>query len=537
MRDTTLSSRVTRRQFLQRVARYGSGAVLGSLFALDLFAREDRFHVPLTGRAPAKNNRIVILGGGLAGLCAAYELRKLGYVCTVLEARLRPGGRSWTIRHGTEETEIGNPKQVCTFDEGQFVNAGPMRIPHHHTTTLGYCREFGIPLTIFTNFNEGAYIVRAGSPKLRIREVIADMSGYTSELLAKVVKHGELDQTLTAADREKFIEYLRAEGRLNAQLLYPRSGDSAETPGEMDYSRGYTNSPGALGGPGTPTIPLDLEALVKAGYANSLGFMKDFNQQPTMLTPIGGMDKSVDGFVGKLGGVVRYNCPVTEIRRTAAGGVRVVYVDGSHGGVKREIEGDFCICALPPHLLKKIPGDLAPATMAALQTAIPGSAGKIGLQFKRRFWEEDDDIYGGCSKTDDPIGQIYYPFDDYGSRGKGVLVGYYHFGESKEQLDDQDLVTRERLALEQGARIHPQYPAEFDNSFSVAWHRVPYNEAPWNLWKDAPTFESAQKILRAADGPFYFAGDWTSNLAGWQAGAFVAAHRAIQAINVRANAG
>ena len=538
MRDASGSPGLTRRQFLLRIARYGGGAVLGSMFALDLFAREDRFHLPVSGRAPAdKNNRVLILGGGVAGLCAAYELGKLGYHCTILEARNRPGGRNWTIRRGTEETEIGNPRQVCTFDEGHFLNAGPMRIAHHHTTTLGYCRELGIPLTIFSNFNEGAYIVRAGYPKLRIREVLADMSGYTAELMAKVVKRGELDQALSAADREKFIEYLRAEGRLNSQLIYPRSGDNTEAIEERENTRGYTQSPGAVGGMGVPTVPLDLEELVKAGYASSLDFMKNSNQQPTMLTPIGGMDRIAYGFAEKLGGVIRYNCFVNEIRRTSSGGVRVRYADGNQGGTTRELEGDFCICTLPPHLLRKLPGDFAAATTTALNDATPSAAGKIGLQFKRRFWEEDDDIYSGSSKTDDPIGQIYYPFDNFGSRGKGVVVGYYHFGEAKAALDDQTPAVRERLALEQGARIHPQYPVEFENSFSVAWHRVAHSESPWTLWKDGATFNAAQRILREADGPFYFAGDWTSDLVGWQAGAFVAAQRTVQAIHTRASAG
>jgi monoamine oxidase len=528
----TGGSELTRRQFLHRVARFGGGALLGSMFALDLFAREDRFHPQLKGRAPAgKNNRVIILGGGVAGLCTAYELGKLGYACTLLEARGGRGGR------GTEETEIGNPRQVCAFDEGHFYNAGPMRIPHHHTTTLGYCREFGIPLTVFTNFNEAAYIVRKGFPKLRIREVLADMSGYTSELMAKVVKKGQLDAPLTAEDREKFIEYLRGEGRLDANLVYPRSGDPLTPREEFNNPRGYTNSPGAIGGPGEATVPLDLEALVKAGYSSGLEFLKNYNQQPTMLTPVGGMDRIPYAFAEKLGGVIHFNSPVREIRRLAAGGVRVLYSDGRAGGAAATIEGDYCVCTLPPILMRKLPADFAPATVTALQSMRIGPSGKIGLQFKRRFWEEDDDIYSGSSKTDDPIGQIYYPFDNFGSRGKGVVVGYYHFGEGKAALDDQTPAERQRVALEQGARIHPQYPAEFENSFSVAWARVPHNEAAWMTWKDDASYDAAQKVLQTADGPFYFAGDWTTHSVGWQAGAFVGAHRAIEALHARAQAG
>ncbi len=531
------SRALTRRDFLWRVARYGSAAVMGTMFGLDLLAREDRFHLQLEGNAPAKkNNRVIILGGGIAGLCAAYELGKLGYHCTLLEARARPGGRNWTVRRGTEETEIGNPKQVCRFDEGLFYNAGPMRIPHHHTTTLGYCREFGIPLTVFTNFNEGAYIVRKGSPKLRIREVVTDMSGYTSELLAKVVKKGDLDAALTADDREKFIEYLRTEGRLDDKLLYQGSGDPQGSLEEMHNPRGYTNSPGAIGGPGTATAALDFEALVKAGYASDLDFLKNYNQQPTMMTPVGGMDRIPFAFAERLGKVIHYSSPVQEIRRGANGGVRIAYAAGRAGGKPQVIEGDFCICTLPPVLMRKLPNDFAATTMAALQLMKPASSGKIGLQFKRRFWEEDDDIYSGSSKTDDEIGQIYYPFDGFGSRGKGIIIGYYHFGQGKALLDDRTPAEREKVALEQGARIHPQYPAEFENSFSVGWHRVPHNEAPWMQWKDDADYEQTQRVVRAADGPFYFAGDWTSHSLGWQAGAIVGAHHAISELHARARA-
>src|SRR5262245_7944867 len=123
---------LTRREFIWRVSRYGSAAALGAMFALDLMAREDSGRPKLEGRAPAKKRRVIILGAGQAGLSAADELGQIGYACTVLEARARPGGRCWTVRGGAEETELGGERQVCRFDDGLFLNAGPMRIPHHH---------------------------------------------------------------------------------------------------------------------------------------------------------------------------------------------------------------------------------------------------------------------------------------------------------------------------------------------------------------------------------------------------------------------
>jgi monoamine oxidase len=506
------------------------------MFALNLFAR-DGGGFRLEGRAPAgRGKRVVILGGGVSGLACAYELGKIGYHCTLLEARQRPGGRNWTVRSGTEETEIGNPRQVCQFDRGLFLNAGPMRISHQHETTLGYCREFGIKLVPFTNFNEAAYVYVDGHPRVRIRELNADLRGYTAELLAKVVRQGQLDAPLTAEDREKFIAYLRAEGRLDKSLLYPRKGDTTEYHGYFEHPRGYTVPSGADDGPVSPTVPLELEAIIQAGYASLHPYDHELNQQNTMLTPADGIDHIPRAFAERLGRVIRYNAEVREVRRTTDGGVRIIYGDAKHGGSVREVTGDFCVCTLPPHLLARLPGDLAPATVAALKLGRGDHAGKAGLQFKRRFWEEDDDIYGGRSVTNLPISQIYYPFDNFNATGKGLVMGAYHFSDTKA-FDDLTPAGRERLVLEQGGKIHPQYPAEFENSFSVEWHRVHYNEGAWMAWDKEADFDKMQQVLGAGDGPFFFAGDWLSGLNAWQAGAFVAAHRACRQLHARACAG
>lgn len=526
---------LTRRQFLWRAARYGGSAVLGSMFALDLLAK-DRGGFRLPGRAPSgRGRRIVILGGGPAGLAAAYQLGRLGYECVLLEARMRPGGRVWTVRGGDTETELGNPAQTCRFDEGHYLNAGAMRLTHHHQTTLDYCREFGLKLVPFPHYNEAAFVHVDGHPRMHIKEFDTDMRGHTAELLAKAVRRGQLDAPLTAEDREKLIEYLREEGRLTKELVYPRGGDTSGDPTFLDHPRGYTVSAGTDGGPGAPTAPAELEALIQAGYASLHPYNHELNQQGTMLTVAGGMDRIPFAFAERLGPVIRYGAEVRELRRTTEGGARILYADQTQGGAMREAAGDFCICTLPPHLLARLPGDLAPATLTALNSGYADKSGKIGLQFKRRFWEEDDDIYGGRSVTNQPIRQIYYPFDGFGSAGKGVVIGAYHFSDTKV-FDDLTPARREAVALEQGAKIHPQYPAEFENSFSVEWHRVRYSESSWMLWEKEAEQEAVLRTLGQPDGPFYFAGDWLTKIVAWQAGAFVSAHRTVTALHARATA-
>ncbi len=507
---------------------------MGAMLALDLLARDRQDGFRLTGRPPVGKNRVVILGAGLAGLCAAYELGKLGYDCVVLEARARPGGRCWTVRRGTRETETGGATQTCEFDEGYFYNPGPMRIPGHHHTTIDYCKELGVELLTFTNFNEAAYIYRDGFPRMREREVHTDWRGYTSELLAKAINKKALDLPLTSDDREKLLEYLRVEGGLSPDFFYNQKSGIVRGNGEEDSPRGYVVPPGAGLQPGQPTLPVDLEMLVKSGYGLMLNNEHVYDWQPSMLTPAGGMDRIAYALAAKVPEKVRYRAEVREIRRTSAGGVRIGYVDfESPDKTRREVTGDFCICTLPPKVLTKIPADFSPEVAAGL-TAVDGAQTfKIGLQFKRRFWEEDDDIYGGISRTSDPISQIVYPSDHIQGK-KGVVIGSYNFGRPAAQFGEMAPAERTEQALAQGEKIHPgQYRKEFENAFSVAWHKIPYSLGGWGEWP-GDAHEKYYARLNQPDGPFYFAGEHLTHLGAWMAGAFTSAQKTCGELHRRA---
>ncbi len=525
---------LTRREFFTRVGRHG-GAVMGAMLALDLLARDRHDGFKLEGRPPAGKNRVIILGAGLAGLCAAYELGKMGYDCVVLEARARPGGRCWSVRRGTTETENDGVTQRCEFDEGYFYNPGPMRIPGHHHTTIDYCKELGVELLTFTNFNESSYIYREGFPKLREREVHADFRGYTSELLAKALDKKALDLPLTRDDREKLIEYLRVEGGLSPDLFYAKNKlGGVRPPDDFNGERGYTVEPGAGLQRGQPSLPVDLEMLVKSGYGMMLNDEHVYDWQPSMLTPVGGMDRIATALAAKVATKVTYRAEVREIRRAASGGVRINYVDLAAGDkAPRELTGDFCICTIPPKVLMSIPADFSPEVARGIAAVDGAVTYKIGLQFKRRFWEEDDDIYGGISRTADPIAQIVYPSDHIQGK-KGVLIGSYNYGRAAANFGALTPAERTEQALAQGEKIHPgQYRAEFDNAFSVPWHKIPYSLGGWGDWP-GDSHKKYYALLNQPDGPFYFAGEHLTYLASWMAGAFTSAHKVCGELHRRA---
>ena len=499
---------LTRRRFLERLAAAGSVSLAyEAMTGLGLLAAPAQAPFSLSGTGSGV--RVVILGAGLAGLTIAYELGKVGYDCRVLEARPRPGGRVFTVRRGTVSEEDG-PGQTAAFDEGLYFNAGPMRISHHHHTTLDYCRELQVPVEVFVPDCESAYLSQTRGPlagrRVRLREARADFDGYIAELLSKALSQTQLDQPLTAEDRDRLLAYLRRLGALDQQRQYRGSS---------------RRGPDAQGG---PTAPLALHDLL--GGIPDFYVQTDWYSQPTMMQVAGGMDRLPAALAARVGDRVAYRAPVREIRQGERG-MWVIYADPD--GRPQRVDADYCVSTIPLPVLSGLLKDLSPPVQSAIAAATYDGAGKIGLQFKRRFWEQDDEIYGGRSWTDQEVGQLIYPSHGFGG-SKGVLVGYYlDFGRTMRSRPPADV---QRLALEHGARIHPQYAAEFETAFSVTWPRVPWNRGSWR--SESTQAHEALAALRKPDGRVHFAGDYMTDMSSWMQGAFESAREVATAIHGRA---
>ncbi len=503
---------LTRRLFIERIAAVG-GASLAYEAMTGLGLLEAQQAVPFGLRGDVDGVRVTIIGAGLAGMTIAYELGKLGYKCQVLEARPRPGGRAHTIRRGTVSEEDG-PSQTCAFDESLYFNCGAMRIAYHHTTTLSYCRELQVPVETFSVASDASYLYqrRAGAlsgQRVRLREVRTDLNGYVSELLSKAVSDKALDESVSADDRERLLEYLRGAGGLDAQMRY--RGASMRGPDPQSAADDMVRH-----------TPLSLSDLLGSRTGDYIEY--GYQYQPTMLQVVGGTDRLPQAFAARLKDRITYRAPVREIRQTEAG-VSVVYTD--QRGKAQQVDADYCVCALPLTILAAIDTDFPDAIKKTIGSVPYAAAGKMGLQFKRRFWEEDDQIYGGASKTDMEIAQIVYPSSGYHGK-KGVLVGYYLQGQAGRPVGERTPADRLALALEQGAKIHPQYPAEFETGFSVAWHRVAWSKGSWSAASN-----EVRRILNQPQRRVYFAGDHL-NMNAWMQGAFESGRAVATALHARA---
>ena len=516
-----------RRDLLSLIgATAGSSALYFAMSRLG-HAQGSDYAGPIALSGDPKGRSVLILGAGIAGMVAAFELRRVGYHVQVLEYNDRVGGRTWTIRGGDRFTELGGARQQCGFDRGLYFNPGPWRIPYHHHALLDYCKRLGVALEPFIQVNANAYLHGkdsfGGRPQ-RYSAVQADFNGMISELLAKAVNKDKLNALVSKEDTEVLLEALQDWGALDDNYAYKAGEDASER-------RGWLKPPGGgLSAEPIASTPLRPQDLLQSRLWRRLSVGLDYDYQTTLFQPVGGMDMIARAFAREVGDLVQLNARVTAVAQDEHG-VQVTWQDTLSKGM-RQSRADWCLCTIPLSVLSQIEMNVG-APMAAAIAAVPYNPSvKIGLQFKRRFWETDDAIYGGISYSDLPITMIGYPATGYFDGGKGILLGTYAFGTYAYEFEALSPAERIAKAVAFGTQIHPQYPAEFDNGMAVAWHRVPSHLGCYGQWTDAARAEHYRNLC-AIDGRILLAGEHASYVPAWQEGAILSSLDAITRLHQR----
>jgi len=255
---------ISRRMFINALGSNAGAAGLYRTFgAMGLLPTPVAYaQPPQLARNAGCGSKVLIVGAGIAGLAAGYQLRKAGFDCLILEARDRPGGRVWTLRGGDEIKEAKYIQRI-QWDRSKhlYFDAGAARISHHHTGVLGYCREFNIPLETFVSDNRQALLQTdnafEGKPQ-SLRQVIMDGKGAVAALAAS------------------------APGSSNPDILHFLAGFGALDPVHMTYPgklgwAGYTTPPGGGLQSGEPLRPLPLAEIAKA--------VKNSPDEPRFLNP------------------------------------------------------------------------------------------------------------------------------------------------------------------------------------------------------------------------------------------------------------
>lgn len=528
---------LSRRKLLERLGQIGGPAAayeaMTALNLLPVAASAAPLNLPPDA---ARGQSVAILGAGVGGLCAAYELDRAGYVVTILESSDRAGGRSLTLRPGDSFREMGEgPTQTCTFDAGAWLNAGPGRIPHHHTHVLDYCRRLNVVLQPYIFNSRSNYIHSAnlgnGGDRVAARRVAYSLQGHVAELLDKCVSSGSLAQPLSGIDVKRLHDMLVRFGDLT-----PLRNSDASVDWRFINAHGragYAVEPGLVGEPGVPLSPMGLDVLLRSDVWDDWVFRDGrYPWQATLMEPVGGMDMFWRGFMRQVlrhstrtvADLIRYNARVTGIE-TSADRVTVAVSDG---GTARTMVFDHCISTIPMPIFAGLKTNLDARVMEAAARLPITPAGKVGWQ-SERFWETEDNIYGGISWESGGLEQIWYPSEGFLSP-KGILTGAYVRGPNAVAFNVKTVPDRLQAARDMAERLHPGQSRKLEHGVAIAWERMEHLRQGW-ADHDDPAFEPVATTLSVPQGRLYQGGDQLTNWAGWQEGAILAAQEAIRAID------
>ncbi|HXT67541.1 MAG TPA: FAD-dependent oxidoreductase [Nitrospiraceae bacterium] len=477
---------------------------------------------------------VAIVGAGMAGLVAAWLLQRAGLQVRLYEASQRVGGRVRTLREG--------------FSSGLYAEAGAMRIPAPHKLTLHLCKSFGLQLTEFIQNNSKAFMYINGergrrsdylkgkcnfgrpySPNKTAEDIVEKVLNPLTQLYKDKDRRIQLDKI-------SWGEYLHAfvHGSRN-----PITGDNI--PKGLKLTHGDIDLIGFVFGAAEFRASL-LEA-VRDHMVMGSG---------TKYQILGGMDLLPRSFITptsanqtSLVDSVRYHARVTQIHRVRPG--KEYQVMSEHTLTKLPLPdetADHVILAAPFSALTHVRFGhhvLPPERLHAIRNLHYENATKIVLEFSRRFWEKDHQIYGGRSITDLPIRWTYYPATCQNplNSDRGLLLASYTWGDDSLRWGPLNESDRIRFALRGVAELHNMKQDECEKllvgGMSHSWAEDEYTFGAFALFEPYQEKELFDNVWKRHDR-IHFAGEHTSLKHAWIEGAVESGIRAAREVFKEASA-
>lgn len=467
--------------------------------------------------------KIIVVGAGLAGLVAAYELQEKGHEVVVLEADDRIGGRVRTHR----------------FADGTYGELGAMRIPASHDLPRHYAKRFNLPLQPFVGNNPEAYCYLKGK-KVRARNAgdLGKEFGLRKEELALSVDamwEKAVNQRWKKLSEEDRAELFSAKPRAAAVLeldrmslkqLMAEVGLSDEV---IEYLALRSADEGLL-------------------HTGATEFLRD-EVNEVWSKPLdeiaGGMARLPTAFADRLKDRVTLKCEVIAISHE--GGGKKVQATWRSGGQESVTEGDFLVCTIPFSVINRV--KFTPPLSAGKQKSIRlihyDSATKVLLRTKERFWEKADRIFGGATVTDLMSGMTFYPSDNaYVKREgdldittckdprvssrPGVLLASYNWGMPALRLaagTPEDAVETVKRCV---SEIHPELAKAgmVTDGVSWSWDQYRWSAGAYAWFLPGQHTEIYRDIL-TVEGQIHFAGEHASMAHSWMQGALESGLRAV----------
>lgn len=441
---------ITRRQFLGATGAASTGFLLSD--------------IPFAGAQAAKaGKRVVVIGGGFAGLACAHELKSVGYDVTVIEARERVGGRVLTF---------------TDFVKDRVCEGGGELVGSNHPTWLNYAKKFDLE---FLELSEEAELQ---SPAIldgkRLGQEEVDAAAEAGEQIELALtsaaesisadepwtspRAAELDR-MTVAEVVQKMDASPVAKKLFTTLIAADNGVPVE-------KQSYLGLLAMVRGGGGATFWSDTEIYrCKGGNARLAG---------KLLEAIGS-----DRVVLKV--------PVTDVEMRG-NAVTVTCGDG------RILTADDVVVAVPPSVWSKI--RFSPALPGALTPQMATNI-KYLAQTKTRFWKQNN--LSQYALSDGPISETWEGTDGQDADTDPVLVAFSG-GTAAERCLAQPREKVDEFFKAEFEKLYPGFGEQFVKGRFMDWPRDKWTMASYSF--PAPgQVTTVGPLLRKGLGRVHFAGE------------------------------
>ncbi|HEX8267694.1 MAG TPA: FAD-dependent oxidoreductase [Pyrinomonadaceae bacterium] len=447
-----------------------------------------------------KREKIAVIGAGLAGLAAAYELDNLGYETVVLEAQMRAGGRVQTLREA--------------FSDGLYAEAGAMAIADVDKFTLDYAKKFNLPLQKtnptgaprrffvrgkwLTNPQITPYALNANEKRVGLEELYLHYASTGIKQIGNTELKSWSPAAFTELDKLTVSEYLRKQGASKDAIEFLRLT-------ELGLYGDGVDSSSALG--------------VLLGEAHYINAEKFYAIQ-------GGNDLLPKAFAKRLADKIQYGAAVSGLAQNE-NGVKII---GNRKGFSFVLEADRVVCAVPLTVLGKmeITPPLSQAKRRAASQLKYSSVSRVYLQSRTRVWQK---YYQTVRATTDDPRVVYEDQTDTQPKSRRGIVESHTFGAEARQIAALTEKERLRQSVQQLEKLFPDYEKEFEGGTSKCWDDDEFSQGAYVDYQRGQMIEHFAHIA-SPEGRIYFAGEHTSKMFASMEGALESGRRIVAEIHL-----
>jgi monoamine oxidase len=459
---------------------------------------------PLSRAIAASAPRIVVVGGGLAGLTCAYRLKQAGYRADLYEASERLGGRCWTRRGD--------------FAAGQIAEHGGELIDQGHTQTRQLAQELGLDLdnllSAEINGTEPFYYFD-GEP-YSFAQATDDLKQIWQKLHKDVSAASYPTLYTQSTQRGRELDAMSIADWIQA---YVPGGLSSKLGQLLDVA--YNIEYGA-----ETNVQSSLNMLYLLAYSGQ-GQLRIFGPSNEKYHVRGGNDQIPRRLTNALQDQINTGSELVAVRRNADGSYRLSFHSGSGTST---VTADRVVLALPFSILRDVDYSKAGFSQVkntAIQELGMGTNSKLHVQFKSRFWNS----LGNQGETYADTGyQNTWEVTRAQPGTPGILVDYTG-GDIGASFGSGTPTDRATQFLAQIEPVLPGISSRWNGRATVDyWTGYQWTKGSYSYWKvgQYTKFAGAE---RQQEGGCHFAGEHTSiDFQGYLNGAVESGERAADEI-------